>query len=39
MILNSVLNPVLTGKYIPPNSKEVRERGEKKFIEYKKVKK
>jgi hypothetical protein len=38
-ILNSVLKPALPGKYTPPNSKEVRERGEKKFIKYKKVKK
>jgi hypothetical protein len=38
-ILNSVLKPAPPVKYTPPNSKEVRERGEKKFIEYKKVKK
>jgi hypothetical protein len=38
-ILNSVLKPAPPGKYTPPNLKEVRERGEKKFIEYKKVKK
>jgi hypothetical protein len=38
-ILRSVHNPAPPGKYTPPDSKEVRERGEKKFIEYKKVKK
>jgi hypothetical protein len=34
-ILNSVLKPAPPGKYTPPDSKQVRERGEKKFIEYK----
>jgi hypothetical protein len=38
-ILKSVLNPAPPGKYKPPDSKRVRERGEKKFIEYKKGKK
>jgi hypothetical protein len=38
-ILKSVLNPSPPGKYTPPDSKQVKERGEKKFIEYKKVKK
>jgi hypothetical protein len=38
-ILRSVLNPGPPGKYTPPDSKQVRERGEKKLIEYKKVKK
>jgi hypothetical protein len=38
-ILKSVLDPMPLGKYKPPDSKQVRARGEKKFLEYKKGKK
>jgi hypothetical protein len=38
-ILKSVLDPAPPGKYKPPDSKQVRSRGEKKFLEYKKGKK